>query len=144
MLCRLALKCIFEPVEPTKFGPFILQGTFLKRQREVSAEFADFFVDRVLTSKRMWENMVNGIKAPEFRQLLKDHTCGTFVPEAAAQLAAEGPLLKLGAEEMALAVRFALQPDPARRETHHQAFLRTPPSASDIQWWHVRVTRARV
>lgn len=77
----LALKCIFEPVEPTKFGPFILQGTFLKRQREVSAEFADFFVDRVLTSKRMWETMVTGIKAPDFRAMLREHTCRDFAPE---------------------------------------------------------------
>ena len=56
----IALKCIFEPVEPTRFGPFILQGMFLRRQKEVSAEFADFFVDRVLTSQRMWETMVTG------------------------------------------------------------------------------------
>lgn len=156
-------------MEPTKFGPFILQGTFLKRQREVSSEFADFFVDRVLTSKRMWETMVTGIKAPDFRQLLRDHTCGKFVPEAsggaararsacvcacapacvrfadrglrwvrhffaatqaAAQLAAEGPLLALGAEEMALAVRSPagttqLDP-PARRHARSPTPCRRP------------------
>ena len=27
-----ALKLIFEPVEPRKIGPFVLQGLFLKRQ----------------------------------------------------------------------------------------------------------------
>jgi uncharacterized membrane protein YheB (UPF0754 family) len=31
----VALKLIFEPVEPTRFGPFVLQGMFLKRQHEV-------------------------------------------------------------------------------------------------------------
>jgi hypothetical protein len=29
----LALKWIFEPVNPTKIGPFIFQGLFLKRQK---------------------------------------------------------------------------------------------------------------
>lgn len=31
----LAIKLIFEPVDPVKFGPFVLQGLFLKRQNEV-------------------------------------------------------------------------------------------------------------
>lgn len=31
----LAIKLIFEPVDPVKIGPFVLQGLFLKRQDEV-------------------------------------------------------------------------------------------------------------
>ena len=31
----IALKLIFEPVEPTRVGPFTLQGMFLRRQHEV-------------------------------------------------------------------------------------------------------------
>lgn len=31
----LAIKLIFEPVDPVKLGPFVLQGLFLKRQDEV-------------------------------------------------------------------------------------------------------------
>jgi len=82
-----ALKCIFEPVEPTRFGPFVLQGMFLKRQREVSAEFADFFVDRVLTSRRMFDSLLHGAKGPQFRAMLRDYTCADFAPTAAAALA---------------------------------------------------------
>ena len=41
----LALKWIFEPVNPTKIGPFILQGQFLRRQKEVAAEFSQFFAN---------------------------------------------------------------------------------------------------
>jgi uncharacterized membrane protein YheB (UPF0754 family) len=80
----LALKCIFEPVEPTRVGPFVIQGLFLQRQKEVSSEFADFFVDRVLTSQRMFANLLTGLKAPDFVQLLKEHTCASFVPATAA------------------------------------------------------------
>ena len=98
----LALKCIFEPVEPTRVGPFVLQGMFLQRQREISAEFADFFVDRVLTSRQMFHNMLTGLKRPEFRALLREHTCDRFAPSVAAQLGAggalPGALLAAGAE----------------------------------------------
>jgi len=97
----LALKCIFEPVHPTRVGPFLLQGLFLKRQHEVSAEFADFFVDRVLTSRRMFDSMLTGLRAPDFRALLREHTCDRFVPQVAAQLGAGGALpgaLTAGAE----------------------------------------------
>ena len=33
----IAIQLIFTPVEPKKFGPFIVQGLFLKRQTEISA-----------------------------------------------------------------------------------------------------------
>jgi uncharacterized membrane protein YheB (UPF0754 family) len=39
----LALKWIFEPVDPTRIGPFVLQGQFLRRQPEVAREFSAFF-----------------------------------------------------------------------------------------------------
>jgi len=97
----LALKCIFEPVEPTKFGPFVLQGLFLRRQREVSAEFADFFVDRVLTSRRMWNTMLAGLKAPDFRALLREYTCKWFAPQEISHLAGDAPLAGAIADDVA-------------------------------------------
>ena len=55
----LALKWIFEPINPTKIGPFILQGKFLRRQKEVAAEFSEFFANNVLTSEKLWESILN-------------------------------------------------------------------------------------
>ena len=55
----LALKWIFEPVNPTKVGPFILQGQFLRRQKEVAAEFSSFFANRILTSHQVWNSILN-------------------------------------------------------------------------------------
>ena len=34
----IALKLIFEPIEPTRFGPFVLQGIFLKRQMVIKQD----------------------------------------------------------------------------------------------------------
>lgn len=55
----LALKWIFEPVNPTKIGPFILQGQFLRRQQEVAKEFSAFFANNVLTSEKLWDSILN-------------------------------------------------------------------------------------
>mmetsp|Transcript_20928 Transcript_20928/g.43651 ORF Transcript_20928/g.43651 Transcript_20928/m.43651 type:complete len:597 (-) Transcript_20928:360-2150(-) len=55
----LALKWIFEPVNPTKFGPFLLQGQFLRRQTEVAREFSAFFANNVLTSEKLWGSILN-------------------------------------------------------------------------------------
>jgi len=59
----VAIKLIFEPVEPTrlKIGPirtpFVLQGLFEKRQKEVSEEFAHFLATRILTSQRLLQEV---------------------------------------------------------------------------------------
>ena len=63
----IALKWIFEPLNPTKVGPFVLQGMFLRRQKEVSVDFCEFIAKNVLTSQKMWAHMVNG--AP-FRRIV--------------------------------------------------------------------------
>ena len=70
----LALKWIFEPVNPTKFGPFILQGQFLRRQKEVAAEFSAFFANSVLTSEKLWQSILTDPSTkPSFDLLFKKH-----------------------------------------------------------------------
>jgi len=44
----LALKIIFIPVEAKKIGPFTFQGLFLKRQKEVSAEYAHSMATEIM------------------------------------------------------------------------------------------------
>eukprot|EP00957_Ditylum_brightwellii_P050435 3824396-Ditylum_brightwellii.AAC.1 len=68
----LALKFIFEPVQPTQYGPFVLQGMFLKRQNEVSQEFSDYLTANVLTSENLWNSMLHGCKSEEFNKVVKD------------------------------------------------------------------------
>ncbi|KAL7502808.1 hypothetical protein ACHAWX_000534 [Stephanocyclus meneghinianus] len=83
----LALKWIFEPVNPLKIGPIVLQGLFLRRQDEVSADFSKFFATRVLTSRQLWNSMLTDpTTLPEWEALLakrfavftKDATFGTI------------------------------------------------------------------
>lgn len=70
----LALKWIFEPVNPTKFGPFILQGQFLRRQKEVAKEFSKFFANRILTSHQVWNSILTDpTTSPSFYALFAKH-----------------------------------------------------------------------
>jgi len=68
---QLALKIIFEPVEPQPIGPFELQGLFLKRQAEVSSEFADFMDSEILSPRRLWAELFSGARAIEFWGLVE-------------------------------------------------------------------------
>lgn len=56
----IALKWIFEPLNPTRVGPFVLQGMFLKRQAEVSRDFCAYISDHVLTSLNVWKSITSG------------------------------------------------------------------------------------
>jgi uncharacterized membrane protein YheB (UPF0754 family) len=74
----LALKWIFEPVNPipislwpflgsTQNPAFYLQGLFLRRQNEVSADFSNFFASKILTSQQLWKSILTDpTTAPKF------------------------------------------------------------------------------
>jgi uncharacterized membrane protein YheB (UPF0754 family) len=66
----IALKWIFEPIEPTKFGPFVLQGKFLRRQKEVAKDFSAFFAGNILNSNELWKSILNDpTTSPKFRKM---------------------------------------------------------------------------
>lgn len=70
----LALKWIFEPVDPFKFGPFTLQGMFLRRQPEVAKEFSHFFANKILTAEKLWQSVLtNPSTKPAFAALFAEH-----------------------------------------------------------------------
>eukprot|EP00978_Attheya_sp_CCMP212_P014204 scaffold36122_cov67-Attheya_sp.AAC.1 len=66
----LALKWIFEPVTPTKVGPITLQGLFLRRQPQVSTDFANFFSTKILNSRQLWNSILTDpTTAPVFTKI---------------------------------------------------------------------------
>ena len=83
----MALKCIFEAVEPVYlfFRQIKIQGLFLQRQLEVSGEFSDHLASKVLTSEKVWDNMLNGAKGEEFERALTEYTREFVRDEAALQ-----------------------------------------------------------
>jgi uncharacterized membrane protein YheB (UPF0754 family) len=47
----LAIYLIQKPLQPTKVGPFTVQGLFIKRQKEVSRYFGKVFANELITSE---------------------------------------------------------------------------------------------
>lgn len=83
----IALKIIFEPVEPVYICGRRFQGIFLTRQKEVSAVFARLMVQQVMNSKEMWNELLYGAKREALIELLSAHThefvdnlCGPMKP----------------------------------------------------------------
>ena len=75
----LALKWIFEPVNPTRVGPFVLQGQFLRRQAAVAKEFSEYFSTSVLSSPQIFQSILSDpTTAPVFKTLFTEH----FTPYA--------------------------------------------------------------
>jgi len=70
----LALKLIFRPLNPTKLGPFVFHGIFLKRQKEVSETFARVICVEILHTKAMWEAILTGPLSKNFYAMLRAHT----------------------------------------------------------------------
>jgi uncharacterized membrane protein YheB (UPF0754 family) len=69
----LALKMIFEPRHPKKYFGITFQGMFLKRQKEVSAEYAKIIAAKVLNSENLWEHMLNESDGDRMFKLIEEH-----------------------------------------------------------------------
>lgn len=70
----VALKVIFEPIEPRNICGFEVQGIFLKRQKEVSAVFARVICVEILHIKAIWNAIFNGRLKKNFFAMLRAHT----------------------------------------------------------------------
>lgn len=69
----LALKMIFEPVEPRKIGPFTLHAQFLKRKNEISEYFARTTSREFLTIDAFVNRMLTGPQADRTHRLILDN-----------------------------------------------------------------------
>ena len=68
----VAIKLLFDPVEPVQVGPIVVQGLFESRQVEVSDEFGTFMSMRVLNSKTpMFRRSVVAVRASQFKRVLR-------------------------------------------------------------------------
>lgn len=70
----LALKMIFRPKEPTRyFGVFTWQGLFLKRRREVAAEYGRLIADEIITPQAVLEEVLSGPLSDRLFTLVQKH-----------------------------------------------------------------------
>ena len=76
----LALKLIFHPTQPRKFGFWVVQGIFLKRQKEVSAEYAQIVATDILNARNIYDNLLYGKESDRFVSIIQ-----SFVIKAVEQ-----------------------------------------------------------
>lgn len=69
----LALKLIFSPKRPVRFLFWTFIGLFIKRQKEVSAEYGKIIAERVLNSENLWEHMLNEKGGERMYRLIESH-----------------------------------------------------------------------
>uniref|UniRef100_A0A7R9ZKK8 DUF445 domain-containing protein n=1 Tax=Craspedostauros australis TaxID=1486917 RepID=A0A7R9ZKK8_9STRA len=70
----IALKVIFQPLEPKQILCWTLHGIFLKRQVEVSETFARVICTEILHVKAMWDAIFTGRLSKNFFAMLRAHT----------------------------------------------------------------------
>jgi uncharacterized membrane protein YheB (UPF0754 family) len=67
----LGLWMIFEPTEPQRFGPFKLQGLFLRRQPEVAGVYSKIIADDIVTIGNIGEELLAGRRSDRTRQMIE-------------------------------------------------------------------------
>jgi len=70
----VALKVIFEPIEPKNICGYTLHGMFLKRQAAVSEVFARVICIEILHIKAIWGAVLKGRQSKNFFAMLRAHT----------------------------------------------------------------------
>ncbi len=66
----VAIRMIFEPVEPRKIGPFTFHGLFLRRRREVAEVYAGVISEDIITVSNLGNELMRGPRSDRTRQLI--------------------------------------------------------------------------
>jgi uncharacterized membrane protein YheB (UPF0754 family) len=80
----LALKLLFHPKQPRRILGITVQGRFLARQDEVTADYAGMLADRVLTPEAVFDGLLNGPYADALFQLVRRHVNRVLDEQAGA------------------------------------------------------------
>jgi uncharacterized membrane protein YheB (UPF0754 family) len=69
----VALKMLFNPKQPRKILWFTWQGLFLKRQQEVSRDYAELIASEILTPRKFWDAILTGPSSDKLIMLVQRH-----------------------------------------------------------------------
>ncbi len=69
----IALKIIFEPKNPIKIGPFLIQGMFLKRQHEVAEVYSNLIEKKLMNSENIIKAVLHGSGSEQLIELIELH-----------------------------------------------------------------------
>jgi uncharacterized membrane protein YheB (UPF0754 family) len=67
----LAIKMIFEPVQPRRIGPFRFHGLFLRRQPEVAEVYGEIIADDIVTIGNIGDDLLHGPRSDRTRLMIE-------------------------------------------------------------------------
>lgn len=74
----LALRMIFQPVEGIQLWGYKLQGLFIKRQKEVSQEYAKIIADNIMTMPNISQAIFSGLGSNKLREIIQKNVGKSF------------------------------------------------------------------
>jgi len=74
----LALKMIFEPKQPKKFGPFTIHGLFFRRQDEIAVEQGMLIAEEIFNPEKVAEAVLKGPSSDKLFKLIDKHMQEAF------------------------------------------------------------------
>ena len=66
----IALRVIFEPIEPRRVGPFTVQGLFLRRQPEVAGVYARIIAEDIVNLENIGDELMHGRQSDRTKRLI--------------------------------------------------------------------------
>ena len=66
----VAIRMIFEPIEPRRIGPFKAHGLFLRRQREVAGIYSKVIAEDVVNLSNIGRELLEGRQSDRTRKLI--------------------------------------------------------------------------
>ncbi len=69
----IALKMIFRPQQPKKYGPWTVQGLFHKRQEDVARDYGRLIADEIVTPSHIIEAVLKGPYADRVFNMISKH-----------------------------------------------------------------------
>ncbi len=69
----LALQMLFHPKRPVKILGLTYQGLFLRRQQEVSRDYARLVADQIITPGNIWQGILEGPGSDKLFALVQKH-----------------------------------------------------------------------
>jgi uncharacterized membrane protein YheB (UPF0754 family) len=70
---KLALDCIFQPIEPRRILGIKFHGLFLRRQHEVAEVYSRNIAEEIITIANMGDELLNGPSSDRTRRLMATH-----------------------------------------------------------------------
>lgn len=69
----IALQIIFKPRNPVKIGPFVFQGMFLKRQKEVADVYSRLIEKKLMNSENIIKAVLHGSGSDQLFEIVELH-----------------------------------------------------------------------